>query len=508
MNGEDVGQYWEAQAEEWDEKDNGRNIANALQTIAADSDHLLLGATTAAALAVARRFCTHETSPPPLPKMTNLGERRAAAKQHPGLCGAHHAQFIGNTACDAVVERARGGLITTKNLRNQTSTDHRFVRSFFMLGKAAFAAVRSVPKVVAIDAGHLKGSWNGVMYIFSMKDSNKIIHVSTVLANKENETNYRFFFDQTCKNDHMKTLLTSGTVTFFTDGHRGSPPALAKVVPMAPVRTCLRHLLTNTQMRKMGTDYSAAVYKAAKMPNKVLFDEAMAPIKKLFPGNYDAFLTSCPLKTWTHHANNSELVLQDSTTSNCAESTIHAVGAQARALNPFHLMATIAEQTVGKLATNADLKKNSSDVLVPFAEKYIENGRMLSLKKTVLHEGLGVYLVQEHGKSMLGNRLKILEMPGANRGDGRLECTSCTPSSWRLPCCDLLAVLRNIDRLDATMAFVNTGYTLAYYREAHSDPRFPGSLPIWSELEKGNLLPPRPMKGQAGAPKKGPQPRA
>ncbi|CAN0439626.1 unnamed protein product [Pylaiella littoralis] len=119
MNEEDVAQYWEAQAEEWDEKENGSNIANALQTIAADSDHLLRGATTAAALAVARRFCTHETPPPPLPKMTNLGKRRAAAKQHPGLCGVHHAQFIGNISYDAVVERARGVLITTKTLRNQ-----------------------------------------------------------------------------------------------------------------------------------------------------------------------------------------------------------------------------------------------------------------------------------------------------------------------------------------------------------------------------------------------------
>ena len=53
---------------------------------------------------------------------------------------------------------------------------------------------------------------------------------------------------------------------------------------------------------------------------------------------------------------------------------------QARALNPFHLMTTIAEQTVGKLAANAGLKKDSPDVLVPFADKFMENERQLSLK--------------------------------------------------------------------------------------------------------------------------------
>ena len=43
-------------------------------------------------------------------------------------------------------------------------------------------------------------------------------------------------------------------------------------------------------------------------------------------------------------------------------------------------MTTIAEQTGGKLAAHAELKKDSPDVLVPFAEKFIENERKLSLK--------------------------------------------------------------------------------------------------------------------------------
>ena len=108
-------------------------------------------------------------------------------------------------------------------------------------------------QVVSMDACHLKGSWNGVMYILSMKNSNnKLIHVATILADKENETNYRFLLDQTCKNELMRTLFTSGQATFYTDGHRGSPPAITQVVPLAPVRTCLRHLITNSNMRRMG----------------------------------------------------------------------------------------------------------------------------------------------------------------------------------------------------------------------------------------------------------------
>ncbi|CAB1107718.1 unnamed protein product [Ectocarpus sp. CCAP 1310/34] len=41
------------------------------------------------------------------------------------------------------------------------------------------------------------------MYVLCMHDSNKIIHVSTVLADKENATNYKFLLQQTCRNEHM-----------------------------------------------------------------------------------------------------------------------------------------------------------------------------------------------------------------------------------------------------------------------------------------------------------------
>ncbi|CAN0346231.1 unnamed protein product, partial [Ectocarpus sp. 4 AP-2014] len=59
-----------------------------------------------------------------------------------------------------------------------------------------------------------------------------------------------------------------------------------------------------------------------------------------------------------------------------------------------------------------------------------------------------------------------------------------------------------IDRLDCTRALVDSGYTLASYRALHSHPDHPVVLPIWSELSKGDLLPPRQVTRQAGAPKK------
>ncbi|CAN0415610.1 unnamed protein product, partial [Pylaiella littoralis] len=72
--------------------------------------------------------------------------------------------------CKAVERDHRGSVATV-----EMSGDKRFVRSFMMMGKAAHAAAKSVPKIAVMDAGHLKGSWNGVMYILCMKDSNNHI---------------------------------------------------------------------------------------------------------------------------------------------------------------------------------------------------------------------------------------------------------------------------------------------------------------------------------------------
>lgn len=108
-------------------------------------------------------------------------------------------------------------------------------------------------QVVSLDAGHMKGGWKGVIYVLSTKDSNnRIVHVATALADKENETNYKFLLEQTCKNEQMARFLKSDKTTYFIDGHRGSPPALAAVCPNARVHACLRHLVTNKKMKKMG----------------------------------------------------------------------------------------------------------------------------------------------------------------------------------------------------------------------------------------------------------------
>ena len=81
---------------------------------------------------------------------------------------------------------------TRVDRRTIASTTHLSLITFTLCRLRFVLSFASV-QVALMDAGHLKGSWKGVMYVLSAKDSNnRIVHVSTVLADKENETNYRF----------------------------------------------------------------------------------------------------------------------------------------------------------------------------------------------------------------------------------------------------------------------------------------------------------------------------
>ncbi|CAN0467293.1 unnamed protein product, partial [Laminaria digitata] len=115
-----------------------------------------------------------------------------------------------------------------------------------MLGRAAHVACNSAPKIVAIDGGHLKGEWKGVMLTLSCKDSNnKLVHVATVIAGKENAASYQFLLRQAKRNPEMGVFLDNPKTTFFSDGHKGSPAAMKTEVPRAQHRTCVKHVINN-----------------------------------------------------------------------------------------------------------------------------------------------------------------------------------------------------------------------------------------------------------------------
>lgn len=64
----------------------------------------------------------------------------------------------------------------------------------------------------------------------------------------------------------------------------------------------------------------------------------------------------------------------------------------------------------------------------------------------------------------------------------------------------LTIVIGNIDKVDK---LVHKGYKLGVYKKLYGNPDFKVRLPTWSDLTEESLLPPLPVEGQVGVPRKG-----
>lgn len=117
---DDVAAFWQHHAEAFCPQSNPLNVWEELLLIAGQTPERFREALQAAAAAVGERYCCHGSTPPgPLPDISKLAERQAAAQQHAGLCGKYHAEHIANIVVAMVEERAAGAEISTKRMRNQ-----------------------------------------------------------------------------------------------------------------------------------------------------------------------------------------------------------------------------------------------------------------------------------------------------------------------------------------------------------------------------------------------------
>ena len=96
-----------------------------------------------------------------------------------------------------------------------------------------------------MDAGFLKGEWEGVM-IATFKDANNtLVHLATVICDKENSDNYSFLYALMRKNSYIEEVLDSDKTTIYTDQHQSHSSALYLHARHAVWKWCLRHLITN-----------------------------------------------------------------------------------------------------------------------------------------------------------------------------------------------------------------------------------------------------------------------
>lgn len=88
------------------------------------------------------------------------------------------------------------------------------------------------------------------MLLATFKDANNtLVHLATVICDKENSDNYSFLYGLMKKNSHMESVLNSNKTSIYTDQHKSHAPALATHARNAIWKWCLRHLMGNLEQQ-------------------------------------------------------------------------------------------------------------------------------------------------------------------------------------------------------------------------------------------------------------------
>ena len=101
-------------------------------------------------------------------------------------------------------------------------------------------------QAAALDSAFLKTEHKGQLITLCIRDDdNLLLLVAVAIFDKESEESYTYFLQNCMKSADSAATFNSKDMTIFTDGHKGSPPALAKCLSNVEVYRCLQHYIRN-----------------------------------------------------------------------------------------------------------------------------------------------------------------------------------------------------------------------------------------------------------------------
>ena len=74
---------------------------------------------------------------------------------------------------------------------------------------------------------------------------NSLVHVTVLLSDSNNADGYAYLFREEKKNLEMAAFLDNLEITISADGHKASPAALSKKLPLLQFCTCTKHRIEN-----------------------------------------------------------------------------------------------------------------------------------------------------------------------------------------------------------------------------------------------------------------------
>ena len=95
-----------------------------------------------------------------------------------------------------------------------------------------------------MDSAFLKTEHKGQLITFCIRDDdNLLLLVAVAIVDKKSEESYAYSLQNCMKSADFAATFNSKDMTILTDGHKGSPPALAKCLYNVEVYRCLQRYI-------------------------------------------------------------------------------------------------------------------------------------------------------------------------------------------------------------------------------------------------------------------------
>ncbi|KAL6518212.1 hypothetical protein OROMI_033913 [Orobanche minor] len=181
---------------------------------------------------------------------------------------------------------------------------------YFMSLDASIRGFKACRPVIVVDGTHLKGKYNGIMFVAATKDANEqIFPLAIGFGAKECDESWIWFLEQ-CR----RTFGSPENLLIVSDQHVSIKNALDVVYPGTPHGICTYHL--QGKIRWWG-DHAIIMFQAAANAYRCRdFEDRMANLKGFAPGAHDKLMAADPVR-WSRsmcHVRRYNFL-----TSNCAE---------------------------------------------------------------------------------------------------------------------------------------------------------------------------------------------
>ncbi|KAK2645303.1 hypothetical protein Ddye_020498 [Dipteronia dyeriana] len=125
-----------------------------------------------------------------------------------------------------------------------TDLNNNFLYAFFALGQCIKGFQTVIRPFIVIDATHLKGAFEGVIYVASCKDGDEhAYHIAFGVGNGEIENSWTWFLERL-----REAIGEVGGMIFVSDSHANIAKALSIVYPNVPHSYCSTSKQFNLEM--------------------------------------------------------------------------------------------------------------------------------------------------------------------------------------------------------------------------------------------------------------------